>query len=419
MVKSKKKLALTIVGLILAIIIFIVAVLGVTVLCMWKNEISTVTSFKHLKARNDANDEGSVYSMEVSGGFYFDDFLKQGGASNDKQLINFITNKITKGLISMDIGETDIGCSSFTAVTPEGDVLFARNYDFDKTNVCITLCNPGGDRHASFSTVDLNYVGMDVNTDVSGLMNKITCLAAPFAPLDGINDAGVSCGIYMSYQGGTVSDGTVATNQTDANKDNITSTTMLRMVLDYADNVDEAVELIQQYNLHDSANTSFHYMIADATGKSAILEWLPVNGTDATDNDGSKRELVVTYNTDAMYNGLRGESDFKYQWITNFIVNGHEKYYENNDGKPGYDRYENIYNSLNSTKGIVANEQAAMDMLAVVGRRSWNGGGGCTVHSAVYNLTKKTVLWVANENYGDKTAYYTYSFETGKLATLA
>ena len=24
---------------------------------------------------------------------------------------------------------------------------------------------------------------------------------APFVPLDGVNDAGVSCGIYMSYQG--------------------------------------------------------------------------------------------------------------------------------------------------------------------------------------------------------------------------
>ena len=38
-----------------------------------------------------------------------------------------------------------------------------------------------------------------------------------------------------------------------------------------------------------------------------------------------------------------------------------------------------------------------------------------TVHSAVYNLTKKSVLWVANENYGDKTAAYEYSLATGEL----
>ena len=64
-------------------------------------------------------------------------------------------------------------------------------------------------------------------------------------------------------------------------------------MLDYASNVDEAVKIAKKYDLHDSAKTSYHYMVADASGKSAILEW--VNGMDATDNDGSKRKLKVTY----------------------------------------------------------------------------------------------------------------------------
>lgn len=406
--KKPRRLLLKIVCFILAAIILIAAVLGITFVCVWWNEISTVSSFTHLRARNDENDEGSVYSMEVKGGYYFDEFLESGGASNDKELINFITDHITRGLIDMSISETDIGCSSFMVKTESGDILFARNYDFDKTNVCITLCDPGDGRHKSFSTVDLNYIGMDINEDVEGLMNKITCLAAPYAPLDGINDAGVSCGIYMSYQGDP---NTVATNQNDAAKANITSTTMLRMVLDYADDVDEAVELISNYNLHDSANTSFHYMIADATGKSAILEWLPADGTDLTDNDGSARELIVTYNTDPRYDDVHAQASFDYQWITNFIIQ--DGYYESDDGKAGYDRYEYIASELDKVKGVVKDEQAAMDILAGVGRRSWNGGGGCTVHSVVYNLTQKTVYWVANENYDDDSAIYTYSFDTG------
>ncbi len=414
--KKKIKLWVKIVCIVLAAIIAITAVLGITFACVWRNEISTVRSFKHLRGRNDANKEGSVYFMNVKGGYYFDEFLEKGGVSTDSQLIAYITDHITKGLIDMGIGETDIGCSSFTAVTPSGDVLFARNYDFDKTNVCITLCNPGGGRHSSFSTVDLNYIGIDINGDVDGLMNKITCLAAPFTPLDGINDAGVSCGIYMSYQGGDGTDGTVATNQNDEGKKNITSTTMLRMVLDYADDVDEAVELIKQYNLHDSANTSFHYMVADATGKSAILEWLPKAGTDATDNDGTARKLVVHYNTDDDYLGER-EANAEFQWVTNFILN--PDYYDSEEDMTGLDRYNHIYNRLNATNGTVQDEWAAMDILKDVGRRTWNGGGGVTVHSAVYNLTQKTVLWVANENYSDNTAVYTYSLETGKLTCAA
>lgn len=417
--KKKCKLWVKITCIVLVAIIGIIAILGITFVCVWNDEIATVRSFKKIRSRNDSNEEGSVYSMNVQGGFYFNDFLAQGGASSDKQLINFITDHITRGLIDVSIGETDIGCSSFTATTPSGDILFARNYDFAKTNVCLTVCAPGGGRHKSFSTVDLNYIGMDINKDVNGLMNEITCLAAPYVPLDGINDAGVSCGIYMSYQGGDGTEGTVATDQKEKGKKNITSTTMLRLVLDYADDVDEAVELIQKYNLHDSANTSFHYMVADATGKSAILEWLPENGTDATDNDGTARKLVVTYNTDPMYEQLRAQSGYEYQWVTNFIVKDQDNYYTDNDAKPGYGRYSLIYDRLRATDGVVQDEVAAMKILSEVGQRNFDGGGGCTVHSVVFNLTQKTALWVSNENYGKKNAVFTYSFKKGIRAGSA
>ncbi len=411
---TKKRIWLRVLIIVFAALFAIVAILGITFAAVWNNEISTVSSMEKIRDRNDSHLDGAVYRMNVQGGFYFDDYLENGGAKSDKELISFITDHITRGLIDMTIKESDIGCSSFTAQAQNGDRLFGRNYDFAKTNTCITLCDPGDGRYKSFSTVDLQFVGMDVDKDVEGLMNKITCLAAPFAPLDGMNEKGVSCAIYMTYQG----EETVATDQNDPQKPNITSTTMLRMILDYAANVDEAVALVQKYNLHDSANTSYHYMIADASGKSAILEWVPVNGTDLTDNDGTKRELVVTYNTGDQNIGEReGKSDF--QWITNFILQ--PDYYENNDQKPGYDRYEEIYNRLNATNGIVENESAAMDILKAVGRRSWKNddNNGCTVHSVVYNLTQKTVLWVSNENYGDKSATFTYSFETGKLEKAA
>lgn len=421
--KTKKKLprwarALCIV---LAVIFGLCAVFCITVVGIWSDEISTVSSFTHLRDRNDGNDEGSVYSMHVKGGFYLDKFVENGGASSDSELIGFITKNITKGLMDVSIGESDVNCSAFLAETPKKDVLFARNYDFDKTNVCITVTdNPGKGRYKSFSTVDLNYVGMDTETDVSGLMNKITCIAAAYAPLDGINEKGLSCAIFMSYQGEDYSlngSGTVATDQKEEGKANFTSTTMQRMILDYCATVDEAVELISRYNLHDSAKSSFHYMIADATGKSAILEWLPEeNATDKTDNDGSARVLKVTYNTDEMYDSLRGENDFKYQWITNFIVKDHDSYYESEEDKFGWDRYQHIYDRLSATGGVVENEDAAMTILSEVGRRK---AGGVTVHSVVYNLTKKTVLWVANENYDDATAIYEYSFATGKLTSRA
>lgn len=403
--KRWKKVVLSLVCVVIALVVIAGIAVGVT----WGNEISTAASIEKLRDRDDSHLDGSVYRMDVKGGFYFDKYLEEGGASTDAELISFITDNITKGLIDMGIKESNIGCASFTAQTEDGDQLFARNYDFAKTNTCLVFTDPGDGRHASISTVDLQFLGIDTDADVEGLMDRITCLAAPYAPLDGMNDAGVSCGIYMSYQGGSVDEEgdevVIPTNQ-DTDKPDLTSTTMLRLVLDYAGSVDEAVELISGYDLHDSANTSYHYMIADSTGKSAILEW--VDGTDQTDNDGSSRQLVVTYN-DSDANIGPEEAAADYQWITNFIIQ--PGYYADDSEKAGLDRYDHIYGCLSATDGVVADEDAAMDILAQVGRRTWNNddGNGCTVHSVIYNLTDKTVLWVPNEHYDEEDAIYEFA----------
>lgn len=387
------------------VLLLLVLALSLVVYALWHNEIATLLSFTMIRDRNDTHLDGAVYTMHVKGDFYLDEFVAQGGVKNDSELIAFVTGKITKGLIPISISDPEIGCSAFTAVTSEGDALFGRNYDFSKTNTCIVFTEANAGRHASISSVDLQFLGMDVDSNVDGLIDKITCLAAAYAPLDGINDAGVSCGIFMSYQGSE----TVATDQ-NTDKPDFTSTTLLRLILDYADDVDEAVELARSYDLHDSAGTSYHYMVADASGRSVILEW--IGATDSTDNDGAARELVVHYNDSDDYVG-QWEADSDFQWITNCIVD--PGYYDGADSteRKGYDRYERLYQELEQRGGTVADEQEAMDILAVVGRRTWKNddGNGCTVHSVVYNLTDKSMLWVTNENYDDPTAVFTFSLE--------
>ena len=302
----------------------------------------------------------------------------------------------------MNIKTSEIACSAFTADTADGDRVFGRNYDFHETNTVIVYTNPGNGRHASYSTVDLQFLGLDSTKDVTTFGQKILTLAAPFAPLDGVNDAGVACGIFMSYQGG---EKVAATNQ-QTDKPDLTSTTMLRMILDYADSVEEAVELVEKYDLHDSAKTSFHYMIADSTGKSAILEWVSDSSDD--DADGANRHLNVIWN-DA--DPLSGATDW--QMITNFIIT--PDYYTADANKPGLDRYEILRDRLAELNGVVADEEAAMGLLDAVSRRDWGNPGdsnSLTIHSAVYNLTDKTVLWVGNEHYGEKG--YTFRFSLNK-----
>ena len=380
-------------------VVGVLAIAVGTVYGIWNKEINSVLSIREIVPPHEENQAGAVYEMTMDGGYYFDDFLAKGGAKSDDELIDFIVDNLTKGLFEVDLGSPDVGCSSFAVTDEKGNNLFGRNYDFSSTNSLILHTNPGNGRHASISSVDLQF--LNLSDGINGIVDGLTAIAAAYAPLDGMNDAGVSCGIYMSYQGG---EETVATDQ-QTDKPDLTSTTMLRMVLDYASTVEEAVALIEQYDMHDSAQTSYHYMIADATGKSAILEW--TNGTDETDNDGSARTLKVIWNDDDAHIGER-EGNADYQWITNFILQ--PGYYAGDEFKAGLDRYDEIYSRLSATDGVVEDEQAAMEILQAVGRRNWNNddGNGCTVHSVVYNLTQKTVLWVANEHYGEEA--YTFSF---------
>ena len=380
----------------------LVIALAVAVFALWHNELATLASFQKLSDRDEAHRDGAVYQINFSGDYSFDEFLSQGGASNDAELISFVTRSITKGIIPMHIKTSSIACSAFTADTQSGDRVFGRNYDFSATNTAIVYTNPGEGRHASYSTIDLSFLGLDADKDVETIGQKFLTLAAPYVPLDGINDAGVACGIFMSYQG--EGKGTPTDTQTD--RPDITSTTLLRLILDYADSVEDAVALAQQYDLHDSASSCFHYMVADATGRSAILEWV---GTDEDhDTDGAQRQLNVLWNdTDA----LSDSADW--QVVTNFIKT--PGYYDGTSAEmKGLDRYEHLAAALRETDGIVADKDAAMGLLASVGRRTWNNddSNSNTVHSVVYDLTDKSVLWVGNEHYGEEA--YTFEFQLGR-----
>lgn len=380
----------------------LVIALAVAVFALWHNELTTLASFQKLSDRDEAHRDGAVYQINFSGDYSFDEFLSQGGASNDAELISFVTRSITKGIIPMHIKTSSIACSAFTADTQSGDRVFGRNYDFSATNTAIVYTDPGEGRHASYSTIDLSFLGLDADKDVETIGQKFLTLAAPYVPLDGINDAGVACGIFMSYQG--EGKGTPTDTQTD--RPDITSTTLLRLILDYADSVEDAVALAQQYDLHDSASSCFHYMVADSTGRSAILEWV---GTDADhDADGAQRQLNVLWNdTDA----LSDSADW--QVVTNFIKT--PGYYDGTTAEmKGLDRYEHLAAALRETDGIVADKDAAMDLLASVGRRTWNNddSNSNTVHSVVYDLTDKSVLWVGNEHYGEEA--YTFEYQLGR-----
>lgn len=287
----------------LSVLLVLVPALLLVLCVLWCSELATLSGIRMLRDRNDGHSDGAVYSMHVHGGFYLDEFVEQGGVSSDGELLSFVTGHLTKGLSGLRIRPPAIGCASFTAWNTDQDMLFARNYDFSKTNTCIVFTEAQEGRHATISTVDLQFLGLNPQQNPDRLVDRVKMLAAPYVPLDGINDA---------------------------------------------------------------ANTSCHYMVADASGRSAILEW--VAGTNITDLDGSVRQLVVTYSDQDAHIGPQ-EACSDYQVVTNFVLQ--PGYYAGlpAEYQKGVDRYNHLWEELNSANGQLADEQAAMDLLGSVGRR--------------------------------------------------
>ena len=137
--------------------------------------------------------------------------------------------------------------------------------------------------------------------------------------------------------------------------------TLPRLLLSKARSVEEAIHYTEKYNLFSDV-APLHYMVADASGNSAVIEFV----------DG---RMVVT----------KAENEFLA--VTNFTL-------YDNPTKEGFgkDRYENIQNTLEKQAGIIS-EEAALELLknnVIPGDEQW---------SAVYNLTRRTLAVTFSRDY--------------------
>ena len=96
--------------------------------------------------------------------------------------------------------------------------------------------------------------------------NDIRVLAALYAPLDGMNEKGLAVSVNM------IQDSTSINQNTE--KSDLTTTTAVRLLLNKAASVDEALDLLRQYDLHASMGMMIHFALADTTGKGVVVEYI-------------------------------------------------------------------------------------------------------------------------------------------------
>lgn len=329
---------------ILLIVLCTLLLLVLLVAGLYFNELRSLFSLTKL-------DEYGMFSMTYYGDYGFDEFLKTG-AKSDQDIEAFVTKRLLKG-IPIDLNVTDAGCTAFVIPDENGHVLYGRNFDFDYAPSMQLYTKPD-DGYASVSTVNLAFAGYSADYLPDGVsLSSFLTLAAPYLPFDGMNEKGVTMAL-LAVPEVQLSD--------DPNKVTLNTTTAIRLVLDKAATIDEAVALLRQYNLYFSGDVDCHFLIADATGASVLVEFW----------DG---ELQTTY----------PDAGNAYQIATNFIAyNGMNK----GEGGNEFERYDAVQTAIIQNNNRLS-KQDALALLQNVGCYSKDGSNALQ-WTVLYDLTDRT-----------------------------
>ncbi len=275
-----------------------------------------------------------------------------------------IDSKGISRIMQKALSFTGFGCTTFNATTPSGDRLFARNYDYMDSPGMTVWTHPK-DGYASVSTVSLYFLGYGGSFMPDSKLTSLLTLIAPYIPVDGMNEKGLSIGVLE-----------LETPETfiQTQKKDITTTAVIRTVLDHAATVDEAVKIFKNYDMHDllGGGCTYHYHIADASGKTAIIEY--VNGEATVIRPGKSGTLIA--------------ANF---WLTGGV--------DDPEGL-GRDRYATAEKMLKK-KNYRVTEKEAMGILDAVHMEDsdMNGYICSTLWSVVYNNSKRTFTVCPMFNY--------------------
>ena len=302
---------------------------------------------------------GGLSAVRYTGDYGFDEFLSGGGASSDAEVVSFLMESGVADFGNLLFGGNPFGCSTISVKNANGESLFGRNFDWNTCNAMVIQSQPKNGYH-SISTVNTDFISMS-GISLSALPDEIQTLAGLYAPLDGLNEMGLAVSVNMIQDSATIEQNT--------DKPDITTTTAIRLLLDKAANVDEAIELLGSYDMHASFGYMVHFAIADKTGKSVVVEYV-------------NNEMIVT---DTLA-------------VTNFYLAEGEK---NGIGtQQSHERYEILMNHLKDSETMEMND--VRDALNSVSKDNF-GEFESTEWSIVMNQTTGEVRYYHRENYN--TAY--------------
>ena len=360
-------------------IIGILAALCLAVWCIWGGEIAALSSIESV--------EGNpyLYRMEYKAGYDLDDVIANDIDEN-AELLNYVVGRIGKGLPlkikSSQVADEDgelatINCTSYQAAKADGDGFwYGRNYDYFKNPTLVTVSHPKKG-YASIAVSDMSHFGYSLEKLPVSFGAKLNCLAAIYAPVDGVNEKGLCTSIMALPK---------QASQQDTPKHDVGTTIIMRLWLDRCATVREALALLETVDVrHDAAvGSGYHYMVADATGDCAVVEF---------DKEDGWKTMIV-----------RKREGANSMLVTNHLLS--EKYYTTepdpavgNPHSKSWWRYETAGAYLQEHSGVLTLDEA-QQCLSLVHWKDlvWdNGTVEDTQYSNVYDQ-KSVTLYLRNWN---------------------
>ena len=329
-----------------------------------KGTFKTLLTFKKISG-------APLYMMAYTADYQLDRLLSMG-AGTDAQFADSVCKILLNGLPVKVKPEG--ACSTFVATTPGKHRLFGRNFDY-KSGMAMLIKAYPKKGYRSIALSNLGHIGLDKDhLPEKGLINRYKTLASVYSPLDGMNEKGFAVAVNTAVE--------QVTHQ-HTGKTPVMTTLAIRLLLDRAASVEEALEILRNIDMNSSSKIGYHFQMADRSGDTAIVEYI--------DN-----KMVV----------IRRKPEDRSFCLTNFTRSNEE---QNGTGK---ERYEIMDSRLKGKDGVLTKREALelLDAAQMDGHRYYEPGhmyyDSMTQWSAVYDLNRCTAVVAVRSDF---EKVYTFS----------
>ena len=199
---------------------------------------------------------------KVEGNYGLDEFIKRNGTTSVMELIAFFKeNNFFYENTNITLEDHGFACSSFLVHKKDEDgFYFGRNFDYSNSKATVLLTYPENG-YSSISTVNLSFIKDNNNSLTEDEIKYFSV----YAPVDGMNEKGLTVSANMV--------GFIYVDN-DTPKPDITPSIAIRLLLDKAATVEEAINILKEYDMYQSLNLYVHFAITDAEGNAVVVEYI-------------------------------------------------------------------------------------------------------------------------------------------------